>query len=120
MMERARNHNGFSVVECLSECVQFNFGAFDAGNPRKGGEFRLIDEKKEDGAPGDDLRHDVTDENAAYRLASLPFPGPFGVFYECNRPTKNALEKSWIDVTRAKIGQASDSALLQKSFDRLK
>jgi len=35
----------------------------------------------------------VTDELAAYKLAQLPFPGVFGVFYESDRPTKNALEK---------------------------
>jgi hypothetical protein len=43
------------------------------------------------------LRHDVTDELAAYKLAQLPFPG---VFYQSDRPTKNALEKKWIDNTR--------------------
>jgi 2-oxoglutarate ferredoxin oxidoreductase subunit beta len=40
MMERALDHDGFSVIECLSECVEFYPGAFDAGNPRKGGEFK--------------------------------------------------------------------------------
>ena len=29
--------------------------------------------------PEDELRHDVTDELAAYKLAQLPFPGVFGV-----------------------------------------
>jgi 2-oxoglutarate ferredoxin oxidoreductase subunit beta len=120
MMERASNHDGFSVVECLSECVQFFPGAFDAGNPRKGGEFPLIEEKKWDGAPEDDQRHDVTDEIAAYKLANLPFPGLFGVFFENDRPTKNTLEKKWTDTTRARLNGASDLDLLQKSFDRLK
>ena len=70
--------------------------AFDAGNPRKGGTFALIDERKRDNSPEDETRHDVTDELAAYRLASLPFPGVFGVFFEIDRPTKNALENKWI------------------------
>ena len=48
MLERAMDHDGFSVVEVLSECVEFSRGAFDAGNPRKGGTFALIDERKRD------------------------------------------------------------------------
>ena len=119
-MERAMNHSGFSVVECLSECVEFYPGAFDAGNPRKGGEFKLIEEKKWDGTPEDEHRHDVTDELAAYKLAGLPFPGLFGVFYESDRPTKNALERKWTESTRAKLGNPTDLALLQKTFDRMK
>ena len=80
MIERAMDHDGFSVIECLSECIEFFPGAFDAGNPRKGGEFKVIDEKKWDDTPEDEPRHDVTDEIAAYRLADLAFPGLFGVF----------------------------------------
>jgi 2-oxoglutarate ferredoxin oxidoreductase subunit beta len=120
MMERAADHEGFSVVEILSECVEFYPGAFDAGNPRKGGAFTLIDEKKWDNSPEDDKRHDVTDEIAAYKLADLPFPGLFGVFYDVDRPTKNALEKKWIDSSREKMAGASDQQILQKTFDRLK
>ena len=63
---------------------------------------------------------DVTDELAAYKLALLPFPGVFGVFYETDRPTKNALEKKWIETTREKTGNASDLEILQKTFDRIK
>ena len=120
MIERAMDHDGFSVIECLSECIEFFPGAFDAGNPRKGGEFKVIDEKKWDGTPEDEPRHDVTDEIAAYRLADLPFPGLFGVFYEIDRPTKNALEQKWIESTRAKLNHASDVEILQKTFDRMK
>ena len=120
MIERAMDHEGFSVIECLSECVEFYPGVFDAGNPRKGGAFTVIEEKKWDGTPEDETRHDVTDEIAAYKLANLPFPGLFGVFYESDRPTKNTLEKKWIESTRAKIGEASDLDLLQKTFDRMK
>jgi 2-oxoglutarate ferredoxin oxidoreductase subunit beta len=120
MMERAMDHQGFSVVEILSECVEFFPGAFDAANPRKGGNFLLIDEKMHDGTPEDDLRHDTSDEVAAYRLANLPFPGMFGVFYESDRPTKNALESQWVDSSRAKLGGASSLEVLQKTFDRMK
>jgi 2-oxoglutarate ferredoxin oxidoreductase subunit beta len=120
MLERAADHQGFSVIEILSECVEFYPGAFDAGNPRKGGAFTLIDEKKYDNTPEDESRHDVTDELAAYRLADLPFPGLFGVFYDVDRPTKNAMEKKWIDSTREKLGNASDLEVLSKTFDRMK
>ena len=120
MMERAMDHQGFSVVEILSECVEFFPGAFDSSIPRKGGTFTVIDEKKWDNAPEDEARHDVTDEIAAYRLANLPFPGLFGVFYDIDRPTKTALEKKWIADTRTKLGNRSDLEILQKTFDRMK
>jgi 2-oxoglutarate/2-oxoacid ferredoxin oxidoreductase subunit beta len=120
MIERAMDHDGFSVIECLSECVEFYPGAFDPANPRKGGEFKLIDEKKWDGTPEDEARHDVTDEIAAYRLASQPFPGLFGVFLESDRPTKNTLERNWIEATRAKLGDPSDLELLERTFARMK
>src|SRR5258705_5088705 len=67
MIERAMDHDGFSVIECLSECVEFYPGAFDPANPRKGGQFKLIEEKKCDGTPEDGTRHDVTDAIPAYR-----------------------------------------------------
>jgi len=120
MMERAMDHPGFSVVEILSECVEFFPGAFDAGNPRKGGAFSLIEEKKRDGTPEDDLRHDTADELAAYKLAGLPFPGCFGVFYESDRPTKNALEAQWVATVRDKLGAPPSLDILQKTFDRMK
>jgi 2-oxoglutarate ferredoxin oxidoreductase subunit beta len=120
MIERAMDHNGFSVIECLSECVEFYPGAFDPANPRKGGTFGLIDEKKWDGTPEDELRHDVTDEIAAYRLADVPFPGLFGVFFENDRPTKNALERKSVENTRSKLGNPTDIELLQATFDRMK
>jgi 2-oxoglutarate/2-oxoacid ferredoxin oxidoreductase subunit beta len=120
MIERAMDHDGFSVIECLSECIEFFPGAFDAGNPRKGGEFKVIEEKKWDDTPEDEARHDVTDEIAAYRLANVPFPGLFGVFYEIDRPTKNALEQKWVQSARAKLNHASDLEVLQNTFDRMK
>jgi 2-oxoglutarate/2-oxoacid ferredoxin oxidoreductase subunit beta len=44
----------------------------------------------------------------------------FGIFYESDRPTKNALEQKWIQTSREKVGNASDLDLLQKTFDRMK
>jgi 2-oxoglutarate ferredoxin oxidoreductase subunit beta len=43
-----------------------------------------------------------------------------GVFYQSDRPTKNALEKKWIETTREKTGNLSDVETLQKTFDRMK
>jgi 2-oxoglutarate ferredoxin oxidoreductase subunit beta len=120
MMERAAKHDGFSVVEILSECVEFFPGAFDAANPRKGGKFPLIEEKRHDGTPEDALRHDVTDASAAYRLASLPWPGLFGVFHESQRPTKNFLEGRLVAAAREKVAGKSDREILQASFARLR
>src|SRR3989440_4674560 len=120
MIERAFDHQGFSVIEWLSEGVEFFPAVFDPADPRKGGAFSLIEEKRWDNSPEDELRHDVTDELAAYKLAQLPFPGVFGVFYQNDRPTKNALEKKWIESSREKTGNASDLDLLQKTFDRMK
>jgi len=120
MLERAMDHNGFSVIEVLSECVEFYPGAFDAANPRKGGAFKVIEEKKFDNSREDEGRHDVTDEVAAFRLALEPFPGWFGVFYCVDRPTKNSLENKLIQDARAKTGNAPPLQLLQKTFDRMK
>src|SRR6059036_395283 len=85
MMEQAMDHDGFSVIEVLSECTEFYPGAFDAANPRKGGVFNLVPKE-----------HDVTDEVAAYKLAMEAFPGSFGVFYKVQRATKNFLEAGLI------------------------
>lgn len=64
--------------------------------------------------------YDVSDENAAYRLASLQYPGKFGVFYETDRPSKNQLEQIWIDSTREKTGNASAVDLLSSRFASMK
>ena len=120
MFDRAIRHNGFSVVECLSECVMFYPGAFDDGNPRKGGTFDIIDERKYDNSPEDEARHDVTDEAAAYAIANLQYPGKFGVFFDVDRPTKNTLEQNWIESTRTKLGNPSARSVLQKRFDAMK
>jgi 2-oxoglutarate/2-oxoacid ferredoxin oxidoreductase subunit beta len=109
MMEAAMDHDGFSVIECLSECVEFYEGAFDASNPRKGGKFELV--------PAD---HDVTDEMAAYKMAAEPFPGKFGVFYKVNKSTKNAKEQEIVTNSREKVKGLKDHEILQKTFDRMK
>ncbi len=47
-------------------------------------------------------------------------PALSAVERESDRPTKNALEKKWIDTTREKLGNPTDLQLLQKTFDRMK
>jgi 2-oxoglutarate ferredoxin oxidoreductase subunit beta len=121
MMLRAAKHDGFSVVEILSECVEFFEGAFDASIPRKGGKWTLVDEKKNDGTPEDAARHDVTDEVAAFKLAQQAWPGSFGVFYENKaRKTKNALEAELIANAKAKTKNAPDLAVLEATFAKLR
>lgn len=109
MMEAAADHNGFSVVECLSECVEFYPGAFDAADPRKGGEFPEVPED-----------HDVTSEVAAYQLAEKSFPGQFGIFYKVDRPTKNELENQIEARAKVKTQGLQDWQILQQSFSRMK
>ena len=120
MIERAMDHEGFAVVQVLSDCSNFFADAFDSANPRKGGEYKIIEEKQWDNTPEDALRHDVTDEAAAYKLADQAFPGPFGVYFQVNRPTKNALENAAIDGIRGKLAGCSDIEILQKTLDRMK
>lgn len=109
MMEAAMDHDGFSFIECLSECVEFFEGAFDPTNPRKGGVFNTIP-----------ATHDVTDEAAAYKLANEPFPGYFGIFYKNVKPTKNAKEAEVVSRIRGKYQGMKDYEILQKTFDALK
>jgi 2-oxoglutarate/2-oxoacid ferredoxin oxidoreductase subunit beta len=120
MMERAARHDGFSVVEILSECVEFYPGAFDSSVPRKGGAFTTIEERRGDGSEEDKLRHDPSDQDAAYRLAGLPWPGVFGVFYDNPRPTKNALEAKLVAKAREKVAGKSDLEILQSTFARMR
>jgi len=120
LYERAFAHRGFSVIEILSECVEFFPGAFDAGIPRKGGTFELIDEKKFDGTPEDEGRHDVTDQVAAFTLADLPAPGVFGVFYEKERATKNDLERELVVQAQAKTEGAGDLEVLRAAFEGMR
>jgi 2-oxoglutarate/2-oxoacid ferredoxin oxidoreductase subunit beta len=108
-MEAAMDHDGFSFIECLSECIEFYPGAFDGANPRKGGSFPEIP-----------VTHDVTDEYAAYKLADAEGPGVFGIFYQVNRPTKNASEVELIAGHRGKMEGLADWQILKKNFDRMK
>jgi 2-oxoglutarate ferredoxin oxidoreductase subunit beta len=108
-MEAAMDHDGFSFIECLSECIEFYPGAFDGANPRKGGSF-----------PEVPAEHDVTDEYAAYKLADAEGPGVFGIFYSVKRPTKNANEAKLITEHRSKVEGLADWQILKKSFDRMK
>ena len=110
MYERAINHDGFSVVECLSECVEFYKGAFDAAIPRKGGAFEVIDEEE----------HDVTNMASALALAEEEWPGKFGVYYQKKEPTKNELEQANIEKARIKSKGASDLDLLKATFAAMK
>jgi 2-oxoglutarate ferredoxin oxidoreductase subunit beta len=109
MMDAAMDHDGFSFVECLSECVEFYEGAFDASNPRKGGVFNTV--------PAD---HDVTNEMAAYKLADEPFPGYFGIFYKVAKPTKNTKEQAINTAAQQKVQGLKDWQKLQQIFDRMK
>jgi 2-oxoglutarate/2-oxoacid ferredoxin oxidoreductase subunit beta len=109
MMEAAMDHEGFSFIECLSECVEFYEGAFDASNPRKGGTFNLIP-----------ATHNVADEMAAYKLADEPFPGYFGIFYQKSKATKNQREAEIIQKAREKQQGLKDWQILQKSFQTLR
>jgi 2-oxoglutarate ferredoxin oxidoreductase subunit beta len=109
MMEAAMDHDGFGFIECLSECVEFYEGAFDASNPRKGGVFNAV--------PAD---HDVSDELAAYKLADAPFPGYFGIFHQVGKPTKNTKEAEINAKAREKLTGQKDWQILQKNFDRMK
>ena len=116
MFRRAIQHPGFSVIEVLSECPVFYKGAFDDGNPRKGGEFEIIDEKTSDGTPEDNEKHDVTSETAAFSLADIQYPGKFGVFYQKERPSKNDLEGNLIKTSREKSNNADARKLIEERF----
>jgi 2-oxoglutarate ferredoxin oxidoreductase subunit beta len=121
MMHRAAQHDGFGVVEVLSECVEFYEGAFDSSVPRKGGKWETIELKRNDGSAEDTARHDPTDKLAAMKFASEPWPGKFGIYYEDKvRPTKNALERNLIAKTREKTKNASDLQLLTATFAKMR
>jgi len=109
MMEAAADHEGFSFIQCLSECVEFYEGAFDASKPRKGGVFNLIPNS-----------HDVTNEVAAYKLADEAFPGYFGIFYKQNKPTKNAKETQLNTTAAEKFKGLKDWQILEKTFARMR
>lgn len=107
-MEEAFDHDGFSVVECLSECPQFNCGSYDDAIPRKGGEFTLVPPT-----------HDVTDEEAAYALAKETFPGYFGVFYKARRPTLNETEAEIARQLKTRRQPRNPAEILRSALEQL-
>jgi 2-oxoglutarate ferredoxin oxidoreductase subunit beta len=109
VMEAAADHKGFSVVECLSECVEFYPGAFDPADPRKGGEFPEVPES-----------HDKTNELKAYELAEKAFPGYFGIFYQKSENTKNDMEDQIGARAKLKTQGLKDWEILKQSFSRMK
>ncbi|MBE2216441.1 MAG: pyruvate ferredoxin oxidoreductase [Opitutaceae bacterium] len=120
MYERAYAHKGFSVIEILSECVEFYPGAFDAAVPRKGGKFVEVQLKKGDGTPDDAQRHDPSDADAAFRLANLEAPGVYGVFYQVNPPSKNELEAQLVAKSRERVKHAAHIDVLRGTFARMR
>ncbi len=109
MMEAAMDHDGFSFIHCMSECVEFGQSAQDGLNPRKGGAFNTIP-----------ASHDVADEGAAYKLANEPFPGYFGIFYKVAEQTKNAKEAAIQKSLQEKVQGLKDWQILQKTFAGMK
>ncbi len=105
MMRQAAGHKGFSVVQCLSECVMFFPGSFDGAVARKGGAFNLVPEN-----------HDVGDEEAAYALTKESFPGYFGVFYKTDRITLNESEAAIGESKKQKDETLSPGERLKKSL----
>ena len=64
--------------------------------------------------------HDVTDELAAYKLASADFPGHFGILYQINKPTKNARALEINPNAQSKFAGLKDWQILKKTFDPMK
>ncbi len=108
MMEQGMDHNGFAVIECLSECVQFYPGAFDDTHPRRGGKFSEV--------PAD---HDIGDDAAAYRLAEADPPGYFGVFYREEKTTLNESEGERVRQSQRRFDGGRDSEVLERLMERL-
>ena len=107
MMDLAARHEGFAVVEVLSECTHFYKGSMDEAMPRRGGKFDLVPED-----------HDPKDFPAAIRLAEEPWPGYFGVFYQVRKSTKTEREQRLIDEARAKWNGADDRKILEGTLAR--
>jgi 2-oxoglutarate ferredoxin oxidoreductase subunit beta len=108
MMEAAMDHDGFSFIECLSECVEFYEGAFDASNPRKGGVFNEVPKPRRDR------------RTRGLQARRRTVPRHFGIFYKVNKPTKNAKEA---EINKSfqmeKVTGLKDWQILQKNFDRM-
>jgi 2-oxoglutarate ferredoxin oxidoreductase subunit beta len=88
MIERAMDHDGFSVLEVLSECVEFSRAhSMPAIRERR---RSPSSEEKVDNTP-DEARHDVTDE-ITNTGSPMSRSGPFRRVLRIDRPTKNSLE----------------------------
>jgi 2-oxoglutarate ferredoxin oxidoreductase subunit beta len=109
MMEAAMDHDGFSVIECLSECVEFYDGAFDASNPRKGGKFELVP-----------ATHDVRTNWPPTNWPTRPSPVTSA---SSTNPTVRP-RTSWKPTSTPACGQKvagkKDWEILQATFNRLK
>ena len=96
------DHDGFSFIECLSECVEFYEGAFDSSNPRKGGTFNLatLDGFSSAGSP---RGLEVAGDGTIYLTATLAPTTSDGTIY------KIALDLS--SASSASVSGAMDLAL---------
>ena len=121
MMERAMDHDGFSVVECLSECVEFYPGAFDRGNPaqRRRLQHHRREEKRRHARGRSAPRRDRRNRRLQTRRPARS-PGCSACFTRTIARPKTRWRRSGSRPTRAKTGGASDLELLQKTFDRMK
>jgi len=63
MMEAAMDHDGFSFIRSLSECVNFTKARSTPRTRAKGGMFMEVPKN-----------HDTADRSNAYRLAGADFP----------------------------------------------
>ena len=106
MFERAILHPGFAVVETLSECTMFFPGAFDDGNPRKGGVFDLVNEEEQE----------MESTSAAMELSQDLSPGKFGVYYETKRDNKNDHERAWLTDAQKTVAGMSEQDILRQRF----
>jgi 2-oxoglutarate ferredoxin oxidoreductase subunit beta len=84
-------------------------GAFDDGNPRKGGAFELVDETSRD-------MSSTAEAMALAEETEIAPPGKFGVYLEAHRPTKNELENQWLEDARSKVADLSQRDLLRQRF----
>jgi len=53
------------------------------------------------------------------KLAMEPWPGKFGVYYEVDRPTKNALEKKLVESEQQKSGNRPSVDLLRARLSKM-
>jgi 2-oxoglutarate ferredoxin oxidoreductase subunit beta len=110
MMEAAMDHDGFSFVECLSECVEFYEGAFDCVATRAKAAYST---------PCPPITMSLT-KWPPYNWRASRSPVSFGIFYKATKATKNAKEAEINKAAMEKTKGLKDWQILQKSFDRMK